>query len=164
MIANKKFFEKLQQEKVNCILICTSRVTFPLSLFLHVYIVTCLNGEIHRYEVFRKWGESNPPNGFLYKDLFPAWEGNRVFVGPLAFLGTQLFTCKLLHRFDATEYDIPKLIQKIEETYLEYPYRNVYHYLSPNSNTFAQWLLKQTGLDYRLPPLAFGAHTYSETR
>jgi hypothetical protein len=105
---------------------------------------------VHRYEVFRKWGEPMPVSGCVYKDLFKPWEGNRMFVGFLAkIFGSGRFNARVIASFDVAA-------DEIESIYAEYPYRYHYRYLGPNSNTYTSWLLGQLGIFYILPRSAWG--------
>lgn len=151
MEINEQFFIGMAATKKDYILVCSTPVGFPLQMFLHTYIVAIQSGEIHRYEVFKKWGERVPECGCVYKDLFPAWVGNRVFIGFLEKLfGKKRWGCTLHAQF---EIDVPN----IEHIHLRYAHRHQYKYLSQNSNTYTSWLLKEMGLVYRLPFWAWGA-------
>jgi|CXWL01.1.fsa_nt_gi hypothetical protein len=52
--------------------------------------------------------------------------------------------------------DAEKIIQFIESQSPSYPCRNSYSFLGPNSNTYAQWVLNETGWRVALPPGAIG--------
>jgi hypothetical protein len=50
-----------------------------------------------------------------------------------------------------------KVIQVLEESFKNYPYQDVYHYLpGPNCNTYTQWVLDQAAWDVALPEAALG--------
>lgn len=157
MILDESFFNKISDEKKDCIFVCSTLVSFPLNMLLHTYIVTSHSGEINRYEVFRKWGEQESQEGCVYKNLFPAWVGNRAFVGIMAkIFGTSRFSSTLIKAFDSDTHNIASLVLKINEIYLNYPGRYSYRYISPNSNTYTQWLLNEIGLNYQLLRMALG--------
>ena len=150
MKANEQFFSDMLATHKSYVLVCSTPIGFPLQMLLHTYVVAIQGGEIHRYEVFKKWGEPIPQNGCVYKDLFPVWVGNRVFIGFLEKLfGKKRWSCTLHAQFEVD-------ISDIKNIYLLYPHPHQYKYWSLNSNTYTSWLLKEMGISYGLPLLAWG--------
>lgn len=50
-----------------------------------------------------------------------------------------------------------KVIEVLEESFQNYPYQGVYHYLpGPNCNTYTQWVLDQAAWNVTLPLAALG--------
>lgn len=51
------------------------------------------------------------------------------------------------------------VVEFINQESPRYPCRNLYHYLGTNCNTYAQWVLDQTGWEIELPFTALGKDT-----
>jgi hypothetical protein len=50
-----------------------------------------------------------------------------------------------------------RIIKVLEESFENYPYQSVYHYLpGPNCNTYTQWVLDQAAWNITLPDAALG--------
>jgi hypothetical protein len=150
MELTKAYIDSILMRKESKILVCTTPVSVPLCVFVHTFLVVIHEGEVHRYEVFRFWGERQPQRGVVYKDLFKPWEGNSVFVSILQRLchGCRFKVCILAEFSEGAEC--------ILREYSNYPFSHHYKYWGPNSNTFTAWLLKKAGIAYSLPRRAIG--------
>ncbi len=139
-----------------------SRMPFPLTPWVHCYVVTKFQDTINRYEVFHPLTINDHPGqykGSIYKNVFRQRDGMKYYP-----------TLKLdsLHRFIGKEYSTitgvvesqaHKLYQFINNGGLmKYPCAHKYDMIwGPNSNSFIQWVIDQVpdnGL--HLPHSAWG--------
>lgn len=53
------------------------------------------------------------------------------------------------------------IVEFIQNESQNYPARDCYYFLGPNSNTYIRWTLKQTGWDIELPDMAIGKNAHA---
>jgi hypothetical protein len=113
---------------------------FPEVNAIHTWFLTRSENsrEINRWEVsvYR-----NPAAGFVWRNLD----------GPIVDYGGGVSLIAEL-----TGPDARPVIDFLENRLEEYPYKDTFYLWGPNCNTFAQWVLNQTGWNVVLPESALG--------
>ncbi len=114
-------------------------------LAVHYWYVIIRGEQQDRWEIWQNPNLSPESWGYLHKNLLPPWSG----VGNGESWLAQSWTQELGN----------KLAQTIEKTPIIYPYNDCYRYFpGPNSNTYAQWILKQVNCNYPLGIKAIGKY------
>jgi hypothetical protein len=117
---------------------------FPLGLFAvhYWFVVFEPGGACHRWEVWQTRDAGGTSVGHLHCDLKAPDAG--VGGGP----------ARIAAEWSGAE---ARRIQAVLEKCSSYPYCHRYlPWPGPNSNTFAAWVLRQAGIEHRLPWQAFG--------
>jgi hypothetical protein len=152
VIADQHFFETAPDG----LYVCYTPISFPMNFFIHTYIVAKVDGEINRYDMYRE-GDGSREDGYVFKNILPAWEGCHVFYKRSANDPGRLFTCKVLAAYTMDEQpNIDTVTQQLESIYTQYPRKHQYHYMGPNSNSYTKWLLQELRIDLELPFAAWG--------
>lgn len=139
-----------------------SRMPFPLTLWVHCYIVKEFQDAIDRFDIFHPLTMGKHPTqyyGRIYKNSFPAHSGLKFYItnkmdSLLRFVGQEYSTV-----CGAINSPAHKLYEFIANDGLK-KYPNACKYdmiLGPNSNSFIQWIIDQVpdnGL--HLPLTAWG--------
>ena len=116
---------------------------WPLGLFAsHYWFVVIDGGKAERWEVWQTRDAGGRAIGHLHCDLKPPDAG--VGGGPMCV---------------AAEWSGEEAasIASVLKDPSGYPFCERYRYWpGPNSNTYAAWVLRQAGIDYRLPRRAVG--------
>lgn len=155
--------EKLVDENKYQVFILSSPSPIPLSFARHTWFVTNKLGVLDRYEIFHKKDakSSNPEcvkNGYLYKNYFAPFQGIEMFFYNEKKFWNAHFECDL----EGDQNLIKKVIETIEDSFVNYPYANKYNLLGPNSNSYPVWILnKFPELKVRLPRNAIGKNFFS---
>jgi hypothetical protein len=129
-----------------------SQIAFPLSFAVHPWFVVNNKGEISRWEV---WGFSKKRVahwGHLYRNILPPFQGVRKI-----FLISDKFhnQSKLIGMIEGEE--AIKIINFIKNSPENYPFKERYVLLGPNSNTYAEWVIRNfPESNLKLPWNAFG--------
>jgi len=147
------------------IFIMCSRVPLPLFFALHTWFVINKKGNVNRWEsgkfhnpkpkkswgnVYLGLGKNNPLTGM---NLNPFSPGQRYKSRLLGYLEG---------KNNSTAH---KMISFIESNAKNYPYKNEYVLLGPNSNTFTQWILNRfPESNLKLPWNAIGKSYRKEKR
>ena len=132
--------------------ILSSPIPYPFAFAHHFWFVIKVGEEWERWE-FGQF-KSAPGNGIgVFKDLMPITMGmNRYF-----WKSKPRHKSYLHYSLSAEEPLTEKMIDFIQQEAPNYPLRDTYRYLGPNSNTFVQWVLNHfPELDYKLPWRAVG--------
>jgi len=109
----------------------------------HYWFVITKQDKQDRWEVWQNKNAGGISWTHIHQNLKPPCDG--VGNGP----------SWLVHRWEGDKAE--KLILTIENTPKCYPYRDHYFYWpGPNSNTYVQWILHQTGIDFSLGSTAIG--------
>jgi hypothetical protein len=99
----------------------------------------------NRFERWEVWFQAAEPYGFVRKDLFPP-EQDLGATGPRAL-------AELLGA------EAESVVEFIRNRSPDYPCKDTYVLLpGPNSSTYLQWVLDNTGWQADLPPTAVGAN------
>lgn len=128
-----KFDNLIDKDKYQVFVFCCPAY-FPFNFFRHPWFVINKKGEISRYEIRHYINKRN--NSYIFINKQPPFEG----------INKTLFVNK---KWDASllgsiEDDLAqKIIMTIEYSPSEYPHRNNYSGLGPNSNTYLQWVLNK---------------------
>lgn len=117
--------------------ILSSPIPYPFSFARHFWFVIKVEEEWERWE-FGQF-KSAPGNGIgVFKNLMPLTMGmNRYF-----WKRKPRHKSYLHYSLSAEEPLTHKMIDFIQQEAPNYPMRDTYRYLGPNSNTFMQWVLK----------------------
>ena len=152
----KNEFEKIKDKSKYQVFCFSSPVPFPLCFAVHTWFVINLKGKIHRIE-FGKFmvseNEKRVKTG-VFKDFIRPTNGmNKYFWKP-----KPRFKSKLIGVVEGGENSIAKKMTVfIKNKSSEYPLKDKYSLIGPNSNTFTQWILdKFHESDLKLPFNAFG--------
>lgn len=115
----------------------------PIGLFaVHCWFVVFDGGKVERWEVWQTRNAGGRSMGHVHRDLKGPDDG--VGGGP---------ACTAIEwRGDEAE-TLSAVLRSSER----YPYCDLYRYWpGPNSNTFAAWVLRQAGIDFRFARRAIG--------
>jgi hypothetical protein len=128
-------FEKLINKEDYQVFLFCSPAYFPFSLFCHSWFVVNKKGEISRWKVRHI---KNKENGlYVFKNFQEPFEGVQV-----SFFIKKYWKAKLLGQVGRLIAE--KVIQYIENSESNYPYKDKYIFIGPNSNTYVQWVLNQS--------------------
>lgn len=147
----KKDFSHLIDKNKYQVFLFKSKVSLPFIFAMHPWFVLNKKGELSRWEVI--FSESYPKQhwGHLYKNLYPFFQGIELIPHDKHYF----FEADLLGVVQDEE--ATKMIDFIEASSSSYPYCKIYKLLGPNSNTYAEWVIKnfpQSKL--KLPKNAYG--------
>jgi len=132
---DKEEFSKMFDEKKFQVFIFRCPCNIPFNIFSHTWFVINKKGKLSRWEVlFRKKCKSSW--GHLHKNYFQLADGIDMFL----FKSKFIWDSKLIGIVDKNSL-AKKMINLIEKSKNEYPYRDYYNLLGPNSNTYVQWIL-----------------------
>jgi hypothetical protein len=156
-------FSKLIQNDRYQVFLFSCPATFVFSFASHHWFVINRKGKVERWEVgyglhpgrTKSWGHVD-------LDMFPPHMGPQVF---LRIFPKLLWPGRVLASLQGDEYSLAYRISEfIARSPEEYPFRDRYELLGPNSNTYAQWVLDhfpEAGM--RLPCNAVGKDFESNT-
>ncbi len=138
-----KFLQKFDDTKYQ-IFICSSPTSAPLLGFIHTYIVSNCKGKLTRWDVWHTKNRVDSSDGYVHKNTYKPWIGLSIFYGdelseyrkrwPVSIIGS------ITGEDNSLAHEMCKFINKDESLY---PFKNIYKFLGPNSNTFVQWFLDQ---------------------
>ncbi len=133
-----------------------SPASIPLNFASHPWFVVNKKGVISRWAVSWRPMQYDPQSvwGHLSLDSLPLFQGLRV----LYFSKRYYWKGTLIKVIEGDEGSLAaRMAEFIENSPQTYPYKNIYSFFGPNSNTYAQWILNhfpESGM--RLPWNAFG--------
>ena len=119
----------------------------PLIGFMavHYYYVIQRDHQSDRWEIWQNTALKSPSWGHLHKNL----------MSPLSGVGNGASWLEKSWHGTVAE----QLTQVIETSPQRYPYNHLYLYFpGPNSNTYAQWILKEANCEHRLSIRGIGQH------
>ena len=140
ILSNNIFNEEKYQ-----VFVLSSPCSIPINLFVHTWFVVNNKGTVSRYEVLLRRNQPSTIPGYVhidhwYKNVFPTIRGMAMFYPGRKFV----WTPKLLGFIESDENGLAHTIAKcIENSEESYPYKNLYHFWGPNSNTYTAWILKK---------------------
>ena len=112
----------------------------PVQFARHPWFVINKKGLTSRWEVSAVQNTSGVHWGHVSKDMLSLFQGIHMFAGSKIFWNKIHF----IGSIEGGENSVAqKMIQCIEQSGTKDPYRNIYNALGPNSNTYAQWIIKQ---------------------
>ena len=133
-------FEELLDKTQYQVFIMSSPVPFPLNYGIHLWFVINFKGTIHRIEFGRFNGSPHKDGIGVLKDFLPLTKGMNMFF----FKRNPRFTSRIEDFVEGHKNsDAFKLATFILEHHEDYPLKNEYKLLGPNSNSFVGWVLKQ---------------------
>ncbi|MEK7515068.1 MAG: DUF3750 domain-containing protein [Patescibacteria group bacterium] len=134
------------------VFVFTCPANIPTNIGAHPWFVINRQGALSRWEVlFQKRARSTQHWGHIFKDAFPPFSGISIF--PLFY--SPRWNATLLGVIEGEAAEL--LAQRIENSPSEYPFRDAYFILGPNSNTYGQWALNALPTNsIKLPWNAFG--------
>ena len=129
---------------------CPARVLFAT----HPWFVVNQKGSVSRWGVSFLLHEREESWGHLNRDLFPPFQGLPLFTAS----ERHILPSKVLGSVLGDEYSLAaRMTDFILRSPEEYPFRDTYSLLGPNSNTYAQWVLDHfPEAPFRLPWNALG--------
>lgn len=136
---------------------CPAVLPFSFGIIPHYWFLVNNNGRVSRWEVSMKGKIEGTKITFLWKDKRPPTNGIKIF----PFIKyTQKFhwAGKLIHFIEGERNSsAEKMTDFICASPIDYPFKNHYNLLCPNSNTFACWVLTNfPDFGYKLPFWAIG--------
>ena len=150
----KQSFEKLLKNDRYQVFLFTCPAGVPLSFARHPWFVINKKGNVERWEVFRPPQNYREKWGHLYRNALPFTQGIPIF----HFTRKYFWKGKLRGYIEGSEGSVAQqMIEVTQNSPHNYPYRDKYALISPNSNTYVQWVLNQfpnSGL--KLPWNSFG--------
>jgi len=134
------------------IMVRSSPLPYPINFVIHTRIVLVTPEYTHRREIHWKQRHDIPPlEGHLFFNQLSAREGFWRNI----FRKKKRWNATCLYHLQGSEEVLPQ-IQKIESLIKTYPHKHYYRLLGINSNSFTQYLLDKSGIDYKIPWNAFG--------
>ncbi len=114
----------------------TSNSVIPFSFIKHPWFVVNNKGDISRWEITLVKAAQKK---FVTKDYSPPFIGSDIF-----HMGKNLsWKAELRGYATGDEYSyVKQMVDMILQSSTNYPFKNIYKYLGPNSNTYAQWILE----------------------
>lgn len=157
---SKNDFEKLIDKDKYQVFLLSSPCSIPISFARHTWFVVNKKGSISRWEVVHTLFASGEKNwGHLKLNLQDPFLGVWIF---FFFKKLGNFKTSLLGLVEGDEdSEVRQMIDLIESSPENYPFREKYNYLGPNSNTYTMWVLKHfKNFNLKLPWNAFGKDYY----
>lgn len=157
---DKKEFSKLINKKSYQLFLMSSKVPWPFFFAIHTWFVVSRKGKLERWDS-GKFYKPTPKKswGNVYLGLFDNDPSKGMNINPF-YLGKR-YKSKLIGYIEGKNNSIASnMINFIRNNAKKYPYREKYHFLGPNSNTFIQWVLDHfPESNLKLPWNAIGKST-----
>lgn len=152
MTPQEATFHKLVDPTKVQVFVFTCPANIPTNIGAHPWFVINRHGALSRWEVlFQKKSRSAQHWGHIFKDAFPPFSGINIF----PFFYAPRWNATLLEVVEGETAEL--LAQRIENSPTEYPLRDTYFILGPNSNTYGQWILDVLPIPtIKLPWNSFG--------
>lgn len=151
---NDANFKALIKKDLDQVFLLTSPIPYPFHFAVHAWFVTQSKGQVNRYEFGKFKGSPHPQNIGLLKNFFEPITGmNKYWWQP-----KYRHPSKLIGAIEgSTASEASRLIYFLENQSESYPYKEHYHYLGPNSNTYIAWVLHHfPAVGLKLPAAAVG--------
>lgn len=134
-----EFEESINKDKYQVFLL-VSRATAPFSFARHPWFVVNKKGDISRWEIFLQREKCRSSWGHLHRDYYPPFNGIEMFF----FSDKYFFKPQLVQVIEGDRGSVAeKMGSFLENSPQRYPYCDTYSLLSPNSCTYAQWVLNE---------------------
>lgn len=149
---NNTALRKRAEGQKKAVFILSSPIPYPFAFARHFWFVIKVGEDWERWE-FGQFKSAPDKKIGVFKDLMPLTMGmNRYF-----WKSKPRHKSYLHFSLSAEEPVTGKIIDFLRQEAADYPLRDTYRYLGPNSNTFVQWVLYHfPELDYKLPWRAVG--------
>lgn len=152
----KNNFQKLIKPEGYQVFLFVCPAFMPLNFASHPWFVCVKNGKISRWEVrFEKNIINQTIGKHLHFNSLPPFSG----IEMIQFLPKKfLWKASLLGYVEGDQNSsAKKMIDFIESSPENYPYRNQYSFFGPNSNSYVQWVLNNfPNFKIKLPWNSFG--------
>jgi hypothetical protein len=147
-------FQKLIKKDKYQIFLFTCPCSMPISFASHNWFVINKKGEVSRWEVAHKKWEIKDRWGYLCKNLLQPTQGTEV----VYTFKRWHYNSKLLGCIEGDENSVAKrAVDFIENSRETYQFKDTYHFIGTNSNTYIQWVLNNfPEIKIKLPLNAFG--------
>jgi hypothetical protein len=124
------------------VFLMTCPAPLPISFAAHPWFVVNKLGAVSRWEVGVKSFRGREQWEYVHKDAFPLFQGVPM-LHPL--IRKPAWNSRLEGHLEGGEGSLAaQLVECIEASPATYPYTNSYNLLGPNSNTYAEWILRQS--------------------
>lgn len=155
---NKKEFESIIKKSPYHIFIFSTKLNFPINFAVHTYIVIVTPHYTNRREIhWKPFKDAKYKEWHLHLNYQKPWEWRHHYFRSKKWR----FPTKLLFHL-WWDQKVEKIITKIENQIHQYPYKNHYHFLWINSNSFIWRLIHQNPeLKCVLPWNAFGRKNFT---
>ncbi len=149
--------EKYIKKDTYQVFLLTCPANMPFSFAVHPWLVVNRLGTISRWDVLMPQRKRDLSFGHLNKNLIPPFQGIEIF----PFFQKYLWSGKLVSVIEGDENSLAAQMAKfIEGSHENYPHKEKYSLLGPNSNTYVQWVLDHfPQADMCLPWNAFGKNS-----
>lgn len=126
----------------------------PFGFATHGWFVAENDGVISRWDILFRKNASPESWGHLNKNYLPPMLGIEIIPYWMRFL----WKGHLIGAVDGGENSLAqRMVEFINGSYKNYPYRDYYSAFGPNSNTYPQWVLNQfPEFKFKLPWNSFG--------
>ena len=136
------------------VFLCASPAHVPFNFAVHPWLVVNRKGKVSRWELTWEKGASAHSWGHLQRDFLPPFQG----IGVLPFFHNWSWKGRIIGTTEGGEgslaHQMADFIERSPETY---PHSGKYSLFGPNSNTYAEWVLKKfPDFPAKLPWNAFG--------
>lgn len=159
----QKSFRELINKNLYQVFLFTCRAGLPFSLSSHPWFVCSKKGELSRWEILFRKNQCPTCWGHLHLNYLPPASG--IEVSPITlkimpFLSKPHWQGEIVGRFEGGDNSTtPKMIEFIENSPDTYPFCNKYSFFGPNSNTYAEWVIRHfPESNFKLPKNSFGRY------
>ena len=152
-MTEKEFSSLLKPDGYQVFLLtCPAHMPFPFAR--HPWLVVNAKGTVRRFEVL----VSEKKDGAKPRHLYVSDSALSRGIGMFSFSSRSFWKSRLEDSIEGGDDSVAaRLAGLIERSPAEYPHRNAYALLGPNSNTYAAWVLAQfPELGLALPRGSFG--------
>lgn len=131
-----------------------SRAHMPFGFASHGWFVTENDGITSRWDILFRKHASIESWGHLHKNYLPSTVGIEIIPYWTRFLWRGHFIGTIAGDDNSLAQ---RMVEFINDSYKNYPYRDRYSVFGPNSNTYPQWILNHfPEFGFKLPRNSFG--------
>ncbi len=117
--------------------IFSSPASLPLLGIIHTWFSINKNGKLSRWEVLFRKNQCKTSWNYLHLNHSQAVLGIEI----IPYINKYFWKSKSIAKIEGKQAKL--LIKTIEKSKSDYPYKNNYQFLGPNSNTYVQWILNK---------------------
>ncbi|MEK7181079.1 MAG: DUF3750 domain-containing protein [Patescibacteria group bacterium] len=149
-------FKELINKNLYQVFLFTCPANIPLSFAVHPWFICSRKGEISRWEILHRKNQCASSWGYLHLNYLPPTSGIEVFT----FAKKYYWGGKLISWSEGGENSpAHKMINFLEESPQNYPFCDRYSIFAPNSNTYAEWVIRHfPESNFKLPKNSFGRY------
>ncbi|MBP7804787.1 MAG: DUF3750 domain-containing protein [Candidatus Pacebacteria bacterium] len=130
-------FQKLIDPTKYQVFLFTCPAHIPLNAFVHPWFVVNQKGTISRWEI--RYKKNKMTGDHLYKNDLPIFQGIEIFLFSKKFHWGATLVGSIVSDENGTAKKIADFITRSREVY---PYCERYFLFGPNSDTYAEWILR----------------------